>query len=67
MIATFHKVKEMNGKTYYSHTCKICTVASRKDYMKVYHATNYVSKKKEGNPPLAPDEIAEYPLIEPIK
>jgi hypothetical protein len=61
LIGVFNAVKRVNGKTYYSHICKPCTLDTRKEYMKAYHEAHYVSRKKNGNPPPAPDELMEYP------
>jgi len=41
-------VKRQNGKIYFSHTCKTCTLDARRQYMKDYHAIKYV--KKRNNP-----------------
>ena len=38
-------VKRKNGKNYFSHTCKVCTMQKRKEYMKKYHEVRYVKKK----------------------
>ena len=58
MLANFNRVKEVEGKMYYSHTCKKCTVTKRQNYMKAYHSTHYVSRKRDTVIPVIPNELA---------
>lgn len=42
LIANFHKVKKVGDNVYYSHICRICTIQSRREYMKRYHKEHYI-------------------------